>query len=242
VARLSSTGSWAASPYRDREDFKKALLKLCPTHAFSDSAVQDFYGALSIVVGKWFSEQQRVEVSPVAKSLRSMGISFDEAARTLRGHQTGFHTNVEIEIVSQIKNYLALDPTIGSVEKADDLITPLQRDAVKLARACLVAASDLASQPAAPGRTRLGWHDAFTELLLKIAQTAGVVPTLGKDRIRGSGPAGCFGPHRILKASFGRKCDLQPPRRAGSVWSGARRGSPSGLDKTLPPAPPKLSM
>jgi hypothetical protein len=185
VARLSSTGSWAASPYRDREDFKKALLKLCPTHAFSDSAVQDFYGALSIVVGKWFSEQQRVEVSPVAKSLRSMGISFDEAARTLRGHQTGFHTNVEIEIVSQIKNYLALDPTIGSVEKADDLITPLQRDAVKLARACLVAASDLASQPAAPGRTRLGWHDAFTELLLKIAQTAGVVPTLGKDRIRG---------------------------------------------------------
>jgi len=185
VARLPSTGGSAASPDRDREDFKKILLKLCPGHAFDDSAVQDFYEAFSIVNGKWFSEQQRVEVSPVAKSLRSIGISLDETARTLRGHETGFHTDVEIEIVSQIKNYLALDPTVGSVEKADDLITSLQRDAAKLAHACLVAASDLATRSGAPGRTRFDWYDAFTELLLKIAKAAGVMPTLGKDRIRG---------------------------------------------------------
>lgn len=185
MARLPSTGGWAATPAQDLEDFKRMLLKLCPAHAFDDSAVQDFYEALSAVVGKWFSEQQRVEVSPVAKSLRSMGISLGEVARTMQGHETGFHTDVEIEIVSQIKNYLALDPTVGSIVKADDLITALQRDTAKLAHACLVAASDLATQSGAPGRTRLGWHDAFTELLLKIAKAAGVVPTLGKDRIRG---------------------------------------------------------
>ena len=62
MARLPSTGGWAATPAQDLEDFKRMLLKLCPAHAFDDSAVQDFYEALSAVVGKWFSEQQRVEV------------------------------------------------------------------------------------------------------------------------------------------------------------------------------------
>jgi hypothetical protein len=238
VARLPSTGGWVASPLRDEGEFKRVLSELCPAHAFDRSTVRDFYEALSNVIGRWLSEQQRVEVSPVAKSLRSIGVSLGEAARTLQGHETGFHTDIEIEIVSQIKNYMALDPTVGSVEKADDLITSLQRDAAKLAHACLVAASDLATPSGAPGRTRLGWHDAFTELLLKIAKAAGVVPTLGKDRIRGERTGWLFLAARDLESFLWPEMRSPTPE---ACWKRLER-SKGRVTNRVGQNPSKLSM
>ena len=136
LARLRMRGATLASPYRDKANFKGVLLELCPAHAFDDSVVRHWYEMLSVVIGRGLSEQQRLEVSPVAKRLRSTGISLDEIARTLQGHETGFHTDIEIEVVSQIKNYLALDPAVG-VDKADKHTTSLRDAASIVARACL---------------------------------------------------------------------------------------------------------
>jgi hypothetical protein len=136
-------GAAVASPYRDEANFKGVLVKLCPAHTFDHSAVRQWYEMLSITIGRGLSEQQRLEVSPLAKRLRSTGISLDEIARTLQGHETGLDTDLEIEVVSQIKNYLALDSNVGSVEKADEHITSLRHAASIVARACLTAASDL---------------------------------------------------------------------------------------------------
>jgi hypothetical protein len=200
LARLPIRGAAVASPCRDEANLKNVLLKLCPAHPFDDSTVRHWYEMLSSVVGQGLSEQQRLEVSPVAKRLRSTGLALDEIARTLQGHVTGFHTDLEVEVVSQIKNYLALDPTVGSVDNADENINSLRHAASIVARACLTAASDLAGQRGTPGRGRLEWHDDFTQLLLNVAETASIEPTLGFDRINNSGCGWLFEAAQALQS------------------------------------------
>jgi hypothetical protein len=47
----------------------------------------------------------------------------------------------------------------------------------------MVAYADLNQKALNEGRAPLRWYDEFTALLLKIAEKAGVDPSLGKDRI-----------------------------------------------------------
>ncbi len=194
------------------------LLELCPAHAFDDSTRQVLFASLGVVVGRWLSEQQRVEGSPVKKGLLSTGRNLEEIGRILGGHETGFHSDVEIEIVSQLKGSLVLDPTIGSVERADQLITLFRHDAQKMAHACLVAGLDLGQQSGASGRARLDWHDDFTKLLLNIARAASIEPALGFDRINDTGCGWLFDASEALE---------------GFLWPGMRAPSKEAAVKRL---------
>jgi hypothetical protein len=77
---------------------------------------------------------------------------------------------------------LALDPEVGSRERAIGLLSSFQKDAAKIAHACLIASALLKMKVGKSGRPQLDWHDEFTKLLQKIAKRAGINPQLWKDR------------------------------------------------------------
>src|SRR5437016_4480802 len=144
MARLPASGATTASPLRDEGELQRVLADLQVGHVFDESAVQELYWKLGEIIGQWLSEQHRLEVSPVAKALMSMASSLSEISLILRALEPpGFSRKFEMVVASRIAQYLALDPAVGSVAKAQELISAFRQEASRLAHVCLVARADL---------------------------------------------------------------------------------------------------
>jgi hypothetical protein len=185
MARVSTSGASVASLYRDEGELRPILADLRVAHAFDGAAVRDLYWKLGAIIGQWMSEQQRLEASAVGKALLSTARNLNEVSALLGGLETGIHSDVEIAVASRTAKYLAMDPSVGSFEKARELVSAFQQDAARMAHVCMVARADLPDQPEQRGRPALDWYDDFTALLLDVASTADVEPTLRKDRDSG---------------------------------------------------------
>jgi hypothetical protein len=128
------------------------------------------------------SEEEAKQVSPVASALRSSGKNLIETSKLLSGRKTGFRSQIELEVTTLTTEMLALDPTVGGLDEAQQLISTFREDAAKIGHACLVAYADLSRKAPNEGRAPLLWYDEFTALLLRIAAKGGIEPTLNKDR------------------------------------------------------------
>jgi hypothetical protein len=186
MTRLPASGASVASPYLDEGNLRRVLSDLRIGHAFDATAVHEIYLRLGEIIGRWMSEQQRLEVSPVARALLSMAKNLGEVSVLLGGLETGIHSDLEITVASRTAEYLAMDPTVGSLEKARELVSAFQQDAARMAHVCMVARAALPDRPGELGRRALDWYDDFTALLLDVADTADVKPALRKDRISGA--------------------------------------------------------
>jgi len=185
MKRLPVKPASLVTPEGSKDDIKCALEKLGVGEKFGDGAIEEIHFGLSKIVGRWFDEQSAKEASPVAKALLSIGKELIAAAELLGGHQDGFHTHVEIEATSYVKNILASDPSIGLIDNADLALNTFRDGASLIGRACLEAYSDLKSHGAKGGRETLHYYDDFSRLLLDIASQAGVEPKNIKDRVTG---------------------------------------------------------
>src|SRR4051812_29178232 len=181
MARLPASGARIASPRRNEGELQRVLSDLCVGHSFDATTVHELYWKFGAIIGQWLSEQQRLEVSPIAKALLSTARNLSEVSQLLSGIETGLHSEFEIAIASLAAQSLALDPSVGSLAKAQELISSFQQDAARIAHVCMVARAGLPDQPGERGRRALDWYDDFAALLLSIAQKAGVEPTLRKD-------------------------------------------------------------
>jgi hypothetical protein len=186
MVRLSARGATVAAPYRNEGELHRILSDLRLSHRFDAPAIQNLYLELGSVIGQWMAEQQRLEVLPVAKALLSIAKNLSEVSALLGGLETGIRSELEITVASHTVEYLAIDPTVSSVDKAHELVSAFQRDAARMAHVCMVARAGLPDQPGERGRRALNWYDDFTALLLDVADTADVKPTLRKDRISGA--------------------------------------------------------
>jgi hypothetical protein len=186
MTRLPTSGASVASPYRDEGQLRHVLSDLRIGHAFDVKAVHEIYFQLGEIIGRWMSEQQRLEASPVARALLSMAKNLGEVSVLLGGLETGMHSDLEIAVASRTVECLAMDPTVGSLDKARELVSAFQRNAARIAHVCMVARADLPDRPVEHGRRALDWYDDFTALLLDVANMADVRPTLRKDRISGA--------------------------------------------------------
>ena len=186
MARLSTSGASVASPHRDEGELLRVLSNLHVGHAFDAAAVHQLYLKLGTIIGQWMSEQQRLEVSVVGKVLLSTAKNLSEASALLGGLEIGIHSDLEIAAASHVAEYLAMDPTVGSLGKAGELVSAFQRDAARMAHVCMVARAGLPNRPGEPGRRALDWYDDFTALLFEIAGKAGVEPALRKERDSGA--------------------------------------------------------
>jgi hypothetical protein len=200
MTRLPVSGSSIASPLRSEGDLKGVLSDLRVDHVLSRAAVHEIYLSLGSIIGQWMSEEQRLEVSSVAGSLLSTAKSLNEAVRTLGGFETGLHSDLEIAVATRIAKYLALVPGVSSLTEAQELISSFRQEAARIAHVCMVARADLPNRPEKLGRRALHWYDAFTALLLQIAEKADLEPTLGKDRITGVRSGWLFEAAQALEA------------------------------------------
>jgi hypothetical protein len=185
MARLSTSGASVASPYRGEGELPRVLSDLHVGHAFDATAIHQLYLKLGTIIGQWMSEQQRLEVSVVGKALLCTAKNLSEASALLGGLETGIHSDLEIAAASHVVECLAMDPTVGSLGKAEELVSSFQRDAARMAHVCMVARAGLPDRPGERGRRALDWYDDFTTLLLDAAGTADVEPTLRKNRDSG---------------------------------------------------------
>jgi len=183
MARLAARGTTNATPYRPQSDLAGRLADLHVSDAFDEDGLTEVYSRFGQIVGRWMAEEGRLDSKEIAEALISMSKQLDKIGAVLKGHETGLRDAADSEIVSQLAEHMALDPTVGSIPAAKKLITSFVRQCERIAHSGLVAGVDLKSQAGRPGRSPLQWYDDFTALLLEIAQKAGVRPTSGKDRI-----------------------------------------------------------
>ena len=182
MARFGSTGSTIASPLRDEAELRRVLAELAVSDTFDNGAVHEIYFRLSVIIGNWLSDQQRVEVDPVAKTLLRMAKNLSEVAQLMCGPETGFRNSFEIAVASQLARYLALEPTVASLDKAHELMSSFRRQAALVGHVCMVGYADLSQTVGQQGRLALAWYDDFTALLLEVAAKAGVEPKNTKNR------------------------------------------------------------
>jgi hypothetical protein len=186
MARLPARGAAVAAPCRDESELRGILSDLHIGHFFDVADIPDLYLKLGTVIGQWMAEQYGLEVSPVARTLLSMTNNLNEVAAFLSGLQTGMHSELEIAVASHVIEYLAIDPTVGSYEKAREFVSAFQQQAARMAHVCLVARAGLPDRPGERGRPALDWYHDFTALLLELAKKGHLKPTLRKDRITGA--------------------------------------------------------
>jgi hypothetical protein len=183
MKQLAIRGASLMTPTLSEEDLKGVLGKLGVLAAFNDAEVHEVHLEIAKICGVWMAEQQSKLVSPVASALRSTGKNLIKASRLLNGRATGFRNHVELEVTTLTTQILVLNPTVGNLDKAQQLVSTFQEDAERVGQACLTAYADLSRRAPNEGRSPLLWYDKFTALLLRIAEKAGVEPTLNKDRV-----------------------------------------------------------
>lgn len=178
MTRLPASGARIDTPRRAEGELKTVLCDLGVAQVLDEA---ELYWKLGAIIGQWSREQERLEVSPVAKALLSTANNLSEVSRLLGGLETGIRSDLEIAVASRVTNLLSPDPTLGS-QSAQELLKSFRAEADRIAHVCLVAVADLPQGPGERGRRAHKWYDAFTALLLQTAEKAGLEPTLEKDR------------------------------------------------------------
>ena len=215
MVRLSPRGAISASPCRREQELGGCLADI---GVFIDEAgITEIYDALYSIVGEWWAEKGRLESAAVANALASIGGQLDKIGITLNAHATGPRDSLDIEIVSRLTEYIALDRNVGSVAAAKDLIASFVQNASTIARRSVVAGTDLRTPAGKRGRTRLEWYDNFTALLLKIANRGGIEPALNKDRDTGKRNGWLF------EAALALETFLYPDMRSPSAEACGKR-------------------
>jgi hypothetical protein len=216
MTRLPANGAWAETPHRDEGELRKTLGDLGLAIVFDEAATHELYMKFSVIIGEWSAEQQRLEVSPVAEALLSIANNLSQVSRFLAGSETGIRSDLEIAVANRVANLLSMDPTIGP-QSPQELLSSFRAEADRIAHVCLVAAADLPQGPGDRGRRAHKWYDSFTSLLLKIAEKAGLEPTLRKDRITG------FRSGWLLDAAQAFETFLDPSMRSPSSEACGKR-------------------
>jgi hypothetical protein len=233
MARLPSSGTTVVSPFRDQGELKRVLSDLGVGQEFDETAMKEVYWSLGKIIGEWMSEQSRLDKSIVATALLTTAKNLSEASALLGGLETGLHSDVEIAVASRAAEYLAMDPGVGSVRKAQELIASFNREAVRITHVLMVARADLPDRPDEGGRPALLWYDEFTALLLDIANKAGVKPTLRKDRVTGVRSGWLFESAQALESFLWPEMRSQSPEACGSRLDRSLRRARSAYRQNL---------
>ncbi len=200
MARLRTSGAIICSPYRSESELKIVLDRLGVGEILGEAEVREVHGSLGFVIGKWLGEVQRLDIPPVAKALLSIGRNLTEIAKALEALNTGLRADFDIQVALLLARYVAMDPTVGSLDRAKDLLGSLQTQASQVGHASLVAHADLATQSGKPGRPRMDWYDDFTALLFDLSAKGHVTPRLQKDRITGARSGWLFDAAQALES------------------------------------------
>jgi hypothetical protein len=126
-----------------------------------------------------------LQVKDVAGSLKAHAKRLDQAALLGTITRSGFAREEDIAVGGQLIQMLAQNPAIGSVKAAHEYLRNFCDRATMMALTCRAAAMSLQSRKGQSGKSRYGWYDEFTAVLLKICKQNKLEPTVGIDRVSG---------------------------------------------------------
>jgi hypothetical protein len=185
MGRMPVRGAAVSGPFGSKEQLQRVLVDLGVGAAFDAAAIDSVYWRLGQIIGSSHQERNRLEVATVAKELQLMATRLNEISKILIGTETGIHDIVDMSVASEIASILVLDPSVGSLSKAHDIMSEFRQEAARMAHVCTIAHAALPDQPGERGRRPIDWYDDFTALLLEIADRSGVIPTLFRARETG---------------------------------------------------------
>jgi hypothetical protein len=185
MGRMPAKGAATSTPFGSKDELQRVLVDLGVGESFDVAAIDRVYSRLGQIIGSCDQERNRLEVATVAKALSTAANHLSEISKIFSGLETGLRDMVEISVASEIADLLALDPTVGSLSKAHQILSAFQQEAARMAHVCTIAHAALPDQPGERGRRPIDWYDDFTALLLEIAERGGITPTLRKDRTTG---------------------------------------------------------
>src|SRR5258708_34054221 len=97
MARFLVSGAASHTPHRGKADLGPVLVDFCPNARFSDSDIDACYGRLGSIYGKWSSEQDGLEIAPIAKQLMKTSKELNAVTRLLHGHEPGIRNTQDIQ-------------------------------------------------------------------------------------------------------------------------------------------------
>jgi hypothetical protein len=92
MTRLPAGGFSISTPRRVEGELKGVFCNLGLEQVFDNVAANELYLKLGAIIGQWSSEQDRLEVSSVAKALKSTANKLREVSQPLSGLETGIRS------------------------------------------------------------------------------------------------------------------------------------------------------
>ena len=166
----------------------------------SKKAERKIRNRLGFALPKWEDPNAAIEVKDVVRSLMAHAKRLDQIDSIGTITRQGFAGAHNLAVSGRVVQVLASEPKIGSVEAAHAYLSDFCERADIIASACRAAVSTLQSKKGNGGKSRFGWYDEFTTVLVDICKQNKIEPTVGIDRITGE-PVGGLS---VLASAFER--------------------------------------
>jgi hypothetical protein len=151
----------------------------------SKKAEREIRHRLGLALAKWEEPYTALQIKDVVSSLKAHARRLDEVASLGTVTRMGFVRGEDIAASGQLVQFLTSNPAIGSIEAAHAYLEDFCHRAGIIASACWAAASRLQSMKGQSGKSRYGWYDELTAVLLEVCKRNKIEPTVGIDRISG---------------------------------------------------------
>lgn len=140
---------------------------------------------LGLALAKWEAPYTALQIKDVVGSLNAHAKRLDEMASLDTITRVGLAHEQDIETSARLARCLTANPAIGSIEAAHAYLEDFCHRAGVISSGCRTAATSLQSTKGRSGKSRYGWYDEFTAVLLDICRQNKIEPTVRIDRLSG---------------------------------------------------------
>jgi len=184
MAKLPRTGV----AYRHLDEHEVTLAEIVASlglKPLSKKAEREIRSRLGFALAMWNEPYTALQIKDVAGSLEGQAKRLDKIASLGTITRPGFAREHDIAVGGQLIQILASDPAIASVKAAHEYLRNFCDRASLIASSCRAAAAILQSRRGRGGKSRYGWYDEFTAVLLDLCKQNKIEATIGIDRISG---------------------------------------------------------
>jgi hypothetical protein len=159
---------------------------------FDELERQEIWEQLAYVCGLIELEEQRPDVDSVIVKILKLQAGCEHVLQLFTPFRGGFGRRDVAEFAAAVTvlERLAINPEIGSRDAAHAVLERFMTTAEQIGQACAVARMEVQGVRGKPGRERLEWHDAFTSVLVGIAERKQIKVVMSLDR--GGGDISAF--------------------------------------------------
>ena len=155
-----------------------ASLKLKP---LNKKAEREIRHRLGLALAKWEEPYTALQIKDVVGALKAHAKKLDEIASLGAITRMDLAHEQDIETSGRLARCLTSNPAIESIEAAHAYLEDFCHRAGVIASGCWAAARSLQSMKGQSGKSRYGWYDEFTAVLLDVCQQNKIKPTIGFD-------------------------------------------------------------